>query len=100
MPEPEVLLLDEPTSALDVSVQAEVLNLLKAIGAQRRLTSLLVSHDLAVVAHMCARVAVMRQGALVEVLDVAAVRRCDARETYTRELIAASRGYRRPDRAA
>ena len=97
---PAVLLLDEPTSALDVSVQAEVLNLLKGIGAQRRLTSLLVSHDLAVVAHMCARVAVMRRGALVEVLDVSALRRGEAREPYTRELIAASRGFRRPERAA
>ena len=97
---PPVLLLDEPTSSLDVSVQAEVLNLLKAIGAERRLTSLLVSHDLAVVAHMCERIAVMRRGALVEVLNAEALRRGEARDPYTLALVAASRGYHRADRAA
>ena len=94
---PPVLLLDEPTSALDVSVQAEVLNLFQAIRAERRLTSVLVSHDLAVVAHLCQRVAVMRRGALVEVLGVEALRRGEAREPYTQALLAASRGYRRAD---
>ena len=97
---PSILLLDEPTSALDVSVQAEVLNLLRAIGRERRLTSLLVSHDLAVVAHMCDRIAVMRHGSLVEVLSVEALRQGEARDPYTRALIAASRGYRRTERAA
>ena len=97
---PPVLLLDEPTSALDVSVQAEVLNLLKFIGVERRLTSLLVSHDLAVVAHLCARIAVMRGGTLVEILPVEALRRGEAREPFTRALIAASRGYGRTTHAA
>ena len=92
---PRILLLDEPTSALDVSVQAEVLNLLQAIRSERSLTSLLVSHDLAVVAHLCRRVAVMRQGALVEVLTADALRRGEARDPYTQALLTASRGYAR-----
>ncbi len=60
--EPSVLLLDEPTSALDVSVQAEVLNLLSDIREQRKLTYLLVSHDLAVIDHMCDQFAIMLHG--------------------------------------
>jgi peptide/nickel transport system ATP-binding protein len=92
---PRILLLDEPTSALDVSVQAEILNLLAKLRRDHGLTAILVSHDLAVVAHLCQRVAVMRDGALVEVLDVADLRGSRAREPYTVELIEASRGYRR-----
>ena len=91
--DPRILLLDEPTSALDVSVQAEVLNLLKRLGAERRLTSLLVSHDLAVVAHLCSRIAVMSEGRLIEVLEVEDLRRGTAGHAYTRALIASSRGY-------
>jgi peptide/nickel transport system ATP-binding protein len=66
---PTVLLLDEPTSALDVSVQAEILNLLKALQKQRDLTYLLVSHDMAVIAHMCDRIGVMQGGRIVEEMD-------------------------------
>ena len=93
--EPRILLLDEPTSALDVSVQAEILNLLARLRAERGLTSILVSHDLAVVAHLCKRIAIMRGGRLLEILDVGSLRAGDAGQAYTRELIAASRGYRR-----
>ena len=66
MLEPKVLLLDEPTSSLDVSVQAEILNLLSELRAQRGLTYLFVSHNLAVIAHMCERFAVMNGGRIVE----------------------------------
>ncbi len=91
--EPEILLLDEPTSALDVSVQAEVLNLLARLRAERGLTYILVSHDLAVVAHMCERIAVMQGGLIVETLDVDAMRRMEPSEDYTNRLLRASLGY-------
>ena len=61
-----MLLLDEPTSALDVSVQAEILNLLARLRRDHGLTMLMVSHDLAVVAHVCERIGVMRAGELLE----------------------------------
>jgi ABC-type dipeptide/oligopeptide/nickel transport system, ATPase component len=93
--EPRLLLLDEPTSALDVSIQAEVLNLLSDLRRERGLTYLLVSHDLAVVAHMCERVGVMRQGKLVEETDVAAIRAGRVANGYTRRFIEASTGYDR-----
>ncbi|MBI2719147.1 MAG: ABC transporter ATP-binding protein [Rhizobiales bacterium] len=92
---PRILLLDEPTSALDVSIQAEILNLLSRLRRGYQLTSILVSHDLAVVAHLCSRIAIMQQGLLVEMLDVESLRRGQAKEAYTLELIAASRGYAR-----
>lgn len=89
--EPRILLLDEPTSALDVSIQAEVLNLLQDIKAQRGLTMMLVSHNLAVVGHMCSRVAVMNRGIIVEEATIEALRTSGGRDPYTRELLAASR---------
>ena len=95
MLEPKILLLDEPTSALDVSIQAEVLNLLKAIRKERGLTYVLVSHNLAVIAHMCERLAVMNRGRFVEEMDVETLRRSEPKEAYTRQLLTASKGYDR-----
>ncbi len=93
--EPSILLLDEPTSALDVSVQAEILNLLTDLRAEHNLTYLMVSHDLAVVGHMCSDVAVMNLGRIVEVLDVASMRALKADHPYTRQLLEASVQRRR-----
>ena len=93
--EPKVLLLDEPTSALDASIQAEVLNLLDRIRGERGLTYILVSHDLAVVAHMCERLMVMQNGRAVEELTRAGLQARQAAQTYTRDLLTASEGYRR-----
>ncbi|WP_138469604.1 ABC transporter ATP-binding protein [Poseidonocella sp. HB161398] len=88
--EPRLLLLDEPTSALDVSVQAEILNLLADLRAERGLTYVMVSHDLAVVGHLCQRLAVMQSGRIVEMLEVEQLRRGEAEHAYTRSLLAAS----------
>ena len=92
MLEPEILLLDEPTSALDASVQAEALNLLSRLRAERGLTFVMVSHDLAVIDHMCDRLVVMQHGRIVEALDHAALSHGEVREDYTRELLRASAG--------
>jgi peptide/nickel transport system ATP-binding protein len=93
--DPQVLLLDEPTSALDVSVQAEILNLLADLRERLGLTCILVSHDLAVVAHMCDRLGVMNAGHLLEELPVAALEDDSPAHPYTRQLLAASLGYDR-----
>jgi peptide/nickel transport system ATP-binding protein len=86
MPEPDVLLLDEPTSALDVSVQAEVLNLLADLQQARHLTYILVSHNLAVVAHLCERIGVMQEGELVELLSVEDLQAGRTRHSHTAAL--------------
>ena len=93
--QPQVLLLDEPTSALDASVQAEVLNLLDALRQQRRLTFVMVSHDLAVVTHLCERVTVMQRGRMVETLSSADLAHLRVQDPYTQRLMEASSGYRR-----
>ena len=90
MLEPQILLLDEPTSALDASVQAETLNLLSRLRAERGLTFLMVSHDLAVIDHMCDRILVMQHGAAVEELTRDALASAQMKTDYARSLFAAS----------
>jgi peptide/nickel transport system ATP-binding protein len=93
--EPTILLLDEPTSALDVSIQAEVLNLLQALRSERNLTYVLVSHNLAVVAHMCKRLMVMQLGQAVEEMTVETLSARAPKTEYARQLLIASEGFRR-----
>ena len=100
MLEPKVLLLDEPTSSLDVSVQAEILNLLSALRAAHGLTFLFVSHNLAVIAHMCSEVAVMKAGEIVERVPTAALRTGALTDPYSRQLLRSSEGYDREAAAA
>ncbi|MBY6154369.1 ABC transporter ATP-binding protein [Vannielia litorea] len=84
--QPRFLICDEPTSALDVSIQAQILNILKDLQEYLGLTMLFISHDLPVVRQMCDRVGVMRQGQLVEVQETGALFE-SAQSDYTRELL-------------
>ena len=93
--EPSILLLDEPTSALDVSIQAEVLNLLAALRQERKLTYILVSHDLSVVGHMCERLLVMQFGRAVEQMTVETLAARQPQTAYAQQLLTASAGFRR-----
>nr|WP_245819616.1 ABC transporter ATP-binding protein [Rhodococcus yunnanensis] len=90
---PEVVLLDEPLSALDVITQEQVISLLVDLQAERGLTYLFISHDLAVVRQISHRVAVLRAGRLVEVGDTGSVF-ADPASEYTRTLIDAIPGRR------
>ncbi|MDV7141100.1 ABC transporter ATP-binding protein [Tropicimonas sp. TH_r6] len=92
MLKPRIMLLDEPTSALDVSVQAEILNLLKRLRRDQGLTYLMVTHNLPVVAFMCERMAVMNGGRVVETAPSSALRTGDFSDPYARHLYAASGG--------
>ena len=84
--EPEFLVCDEPTSALDVSVQAQVLNIMKDLQKRRGLTYLFISHNLAVVRHVSDHVGVMYLGRLVELADKHTLF-ANPRHPYTRKLL-------------
>ena len=86
--EPRLLIADEPTTALDVTVQADVLDLIDTLRQEQRMAVVLITHDMGVVARMCDRVQVMREGGFVEhgpVEDIFA----KPRHTYTRQLLEA-----------
>ena len=97
---PKLLLLDEPTSALDVSIQAEVLNLLASLRRELDLTYILVSHDLAVVAQLCHRLAIMRTGEIVETAEAEQLAKGELQHPYSQQLLTASKGFDREAIAA
>ena len=84
--EPDLLIADEPTTALDVTVQAEVLNLLRDLQDELKMGVILVTHNFGVVADLCDRVSVMQSGRVVETGPVRAIFK-DARHPYTRQLL-------------
>jgi ABC-type dipeptide/oligopeptide/nickel transport system ATPase component len=90
---PPLVIADEPTTALDVTIQAQVLELLRELRARYHLALLLITHDFGVIAEMADRVAVMHNGLLVEQGTVRQILRAPAHD-YTRELLAAVPGMR------
>jgi peptide/nickel transport system ATP-binding protein len=84
--QPKFLICDEPTSALDVSIQAQILNILKDLQEHLNLTMLFISHDLPVVRQMCDRVGVMKDGQLVEVAETEQLF-AEPRHDYTQHLL-------------
>ena len=86
--QPKLLLADEPTTALDVTIQAQILELLKKINREKGMTILFISHNLNVVRKLCSRVAVMHKGKMVEEGPADAVF-YHPQDAYTQRLIAA-----------
>lgn len=84
--DPDILIADEPTTALDVTIQAQILNLLVELREKRGLSVILITHDLGVVAQTCDRIAVMKDGALVEQGEKRTLL-ADPQHPYTRQLI-------------
>ncbi|MTT31196.1 ATP-binding cassette domain-containing protein [Terrilactibacillus sp. BCM23-1] len=84
--EPSFIVLDEPTSALDVSVQAQVLNLLKELKQENQLTYLFISHNMSVIRYMCDRMAVMYKGEIVEIGETKSILN-NPKHDYTKMLL-------------
>jgi peptide/nickel transport system permease protein len=84
--DPDLLIADEPTTALDVTVQAEVLDLMRSLQRERQMGMILVTHDLGVVADLCDRVAVMQTGRIVETAPAAQLF-ADPQHPYTKMLL-------------
>ena len=85
---PKILIADEPTTALDVTIQAQIIELLKKVNRTYHTSILFISHDLSLVRKLCSRVLVMHQGRVVEQGEVEQVF-LQPREDYTKKLIAA-----------
>jgi ABC-type glutathione transport system ATPase component len=85
---PSILIADEPTSALDVSTRIEVIELLRRLGDERRLTIVMVSHDVSVVASLCKEVVVLSQGRIVEQGPITEIL-ANPKHEYTKKLISA-----------
>jgi peptide/nickel transport system permease protein len=96
--DPDIIIADEPTTALDVTIQAEVLNLLKDLRRERDTALLFITHDFGVVSELCDRVMVMYAGRIVETGGTAEVLR-DPRHPYTRRLMACVPVLGQPERA-
>ena len=93
---PTLLIADEPTTALDVTVQAQVIELLKRINKEKKTAILFISHDLSLVRQLCKRVLVMKDGKIVEQGEAETIF-ANPKESYTKELIAAIPLVRKPD---
>ena len=87
-PEPRLIIADEPVSALDVSIQSQILNLLRRLQSELHLTMLFISHDLAVIRYLADRIAVMNRGKIVESGNPEEIFE-SPREDYTKQLLAA-----------
>ena len=92
--DPKLLIADEPTTALDVTVQAQIIELLKRVNRNRGVGILFISHDLNLVRRLCSRVAVMHKGLIVETGPTEEIFN-DPKDDYTKKLIAAIPGQRR-----
>ena len=87
-PEPKLIIADEPVSALDVSIQSQILNLLKSLRHDLKLTMIFISHDLAVVRYIADRIAVMHDGRIVEIGGAGQLFQ-SPQHAYTQKLLAA-----------